>query len=280
MSRHLTTALALLCFAANGLLCRLALAPPAAIDAATFTAIRLTAGALVLFALARTRARGVTVRPSWSWPAAAALFLYAAPFSFAYLALGAGVGALVLFGSVQITMIAAGIARGERPSPLAWVGLVLAMGGLAILTVPGTTAPHPLGLLGMTVAGIAWGAYSLYGRTAGDPLIATAQNFALTLPMAAALLAGVAVEGAIEISWRGAALAAASGALASGLGYAVWYAALRGMTATRAAILQLLVPIEVAAGGVLFLGEGVSPRLVAAGAITLGGVALAIRGRS
>lgn len=257
-------------------MCRLALAA-GEIDAATFTAIRLVSGALVLAALAF---RSIRTWPG-SFRAAGALFLYAAPFSYAYLELGAGIGALVLFGSVQVTMIGWGIARGGERSPVAvWMGLLLAFGGLVGLTVPGKSAPPLVGALTMAFAGAMWGAYSLLGKaSASPPLPTTAANFVRTVPMIAVVLAVASIRASIHVSVRGALLAVASGALASGVGYSLWYAALRDLTATRAAILQLLVPILAAGTGVVLLGESVSLRLVLASVATLGGVALAILGR-
>jgi len=274
----LLTAAALVAFAGNSLLCRIALAQER-IDAGSFTAVRLASGALVLALLAMGRGRDDA--PVNRWPSAVALFLYAAPFSYAYLRLPTGVGALVLFGAVQATMIAWGIARGERPRPMVWIGLVLALGGLGALALPGAGAPDPIGLVAMAIAGVSWGAYSLRGRTSvGDPLVATAANFLRSLPFAAVLVVVVLGRGAAWADAQGLALAVASGALASGVGYSVWYAALRGLSATRAAIVQLLVPVLAAAGGAWWLDERVDRRLVLTGAIVLIGVALAIRARS
>ena len=274
----LLTAVALACFAGNSLLCRLALAE-GHVDATSFTAIRLVSGALVLAVLARGRPRAATTRQSWV--SALVLFAYAAPFSYAYLRLGAAMGALILFATVQATMIGWGVALGERPRPLAWVGIATAMGGLLVLTVPGRSAPDPVGAAAMAGAGVAWGIYSLRGRlAAGDPLVTTARSFLLSLPFAAALVACVSPGVGAHASTRGVLLAAASGGLASGIGYSVWYAALRHLTATRAAILQLLVPVLAAAGAVLLLGENVSNRLLLASAAILGGVAVTIRARS
>jgi drug/metabolite transporter (DMT)-like permease len=277
-NRHLAlTALALACFAGNSLLCRLALADGHA-DAATFTAIRLTSGAVVLALLAARRNRETR---GTGWASAGALFGYAAPFSYAYLRLGAAMGALLLFASVQATMLGWGIARGERPSPLAWLGIAVAMAGLVGLTVPGRGAPDPLGALAMAFAGIAWGVYSLRGRLAsGDPVVTTAASFARSVPLAAVLLAVAIPAFGAHISPRGVALAVASGALASGLGYSFWYAALPHLSATRAAVVQLLVPVIAAAGAVLWLGESVSARLVLTSGAILGGVALTIRART
>jgi drug/metabolite transporter (DMT)-like permease len=272
----LATASALVCFAANSILCRFALADRA-IDAASFTAIRLIGGALALALLVRGRG----LFKSGSTLSALALFAYAAPFSFAYLELGAGVGALVLFACVQLTMIGWGILRGERPSGLAWLGLVLATGGLAALTLRGAGAPDPSSTALMAIAGAAWGIYSLRGRrVAGDALGATASNFVRTVPLAIALAVVAVLHRGVMISPRGIGLALASGVVASGLGYSLWYLALPHLTATRAAVLQLLVPILGAASGVFFLGEALSLRLVLSGAAILGGVGLVIRAKS
>lgn len=213
-----------------------------------------------------------------SWASGAALFAYAAAFSFAYLRLTTATGALILFGCVQVTMIGWGVARGERPTILAWLGFAVAVGGLVALTLPGLAAPDPLGAALMAVAGVAWGIYSLRGRGTRDPLAATADNFARALPAAALLLLAIPLTGG-ELTVRGALLAAGSGAIASGLGYSLWYAALPGLAPTRAAILQLVVPVLAAGGGVVVLGEAVGARLVAASAAILGGVALAVLAR-
>lgn len=275
----LLTAAALVCFAANSLLCRLALAR-GAIDPAAFTGIRLASGALVLALLALGRP-GERPAPASAWSSAAALFAYAAPFSYAYLTLGAGVGALVLFAVVQATMIGWGIVRGDRPRPLVWLGLAVALAGLVGLTAPGARAPDPLGVAAMAVAGAAWAIYTLRGRGGAiDPVVANAAGFARSLPMAAALVAIAGAAGHLSAAPDGILLAVASGALASGVGYALWYGALRGLTVTRAAILQLLVPVLAAAGGVLLLGEPATLRLAVAGGAILGGVALAIRARA
>src|SRR5262249_45091213 len=175
---------------------------------------------------------------------------------FAYLNIGAGVGALILFAAVQATMIGWGIARGERPRVTVWAGLAIAFAGLVVLTVPGRAAPDPLGAATMVVAGIAWGAYSLRGRrTGGDPVVANADAFVRSLPMVAAVVAVYAATSAVHASPRGVAIAVLSGGVASGGGYCLWYLALRGLTATRAAVVQLVVPVIAAAGGVAFLGE-------------------------
>jgi drug/metabolite transporter (DMT)-like permease len=267
------TATALVAFASNSVLCRLALRRGLA-DAATFTGVRLASGALVLsLILAATR---VGKRPAGNWRSATALFAYAAPFSFAYLRLAAGTGALILFGAVQATMIGRDLLRGARPGPYESAGLALAVGGLIALTAPGLAAPDPLGALLMVVAGMAWGAYSLMGRGVSDPLAATTGNFLRSVVFAVPLV--LCAFPTWNLGSSGVALAAASGALASGVGYAVWYAALRGLTATRAAIVQLLVPVLAAGAGVVVLGESVSLRLVLSAAVIFVGVGLAMLG--
>jgi drug/metabolite transporter (DMT)-like permease len=242
------------------------------IDAASFTGIRLVSGAIVLAILARGRGEG------GSWLSAAALFAYAAAFSFAYLRIPAGLGALILFGVVQVTMIGWGWIRGARPGVLEWIGLAVAFGGLVVLARPGLTAPDPAGAGLMALAGVAWGVYSLRGRTTQRPLAATAGNFVRSVP-AALLLVAIAFPH-VKISATGTLLAILSGAIASGVGYSLWYAALPHLPATRAAVIQLAVPLLAAAGGVALLGEAPSLRLAISAFAILGGVALVWRGRS
>jgi len=261
---------ALVGFAANSLLCRAALGT-GSIDATTFTTIRLASGALVLAILAR-RPRG------GSWASGGALFAYAAAFSFAYLRLTTATGALILFPTVQVTLIAWGVARGERPRPLEWLGIAIALGGLVGLTLPGVAAPDPVGAGLMATAGVAWAIYTLRGRGAANPLAVTADNFARSLPFVAVLLASLAVTGG-HVTSSGVVLAASSGAIASGIGYSLWYAALPRLAATHAAIVQLPVPVLAAMGGVLVLGESVTLRFVACAAAILGGVALVLTPR-
>ncbi len=267
------TSLALVAFAANSLLCRAALRG-GAIDAASFTAVRLVSGALALAALVALRGRRPEGRGTWA--GALALFAYAAPFTFAYLRLPAGLGTLVLFGAVQSTMLGADIASGRRPSRREGLGLLAAVAGLVGLTLPGATAPDPGGFALMALAGIAWGIYSLRGRGGTDPLGTTAGNFARSVPLALVLLGAVAATQATHATGEGLALAAISGALASGVGYALWYTALPALGATRAAIVQSLSPVLAAAGGVLLLGEAVSARLVVCAIAILGGIGIAI----
>ena len=271
----LLTALALLAFAANSLLCRLALGAQT-IDAASFTTVRLASGALLLWLIARARAPAVERLPL-DWLSAAMLFAYAVAFSFAYLSLSVGTGALILFGAVQLTMFFAGLRAGEYFAPLAWAGLLIALSGLVYLVWPGVTAPEPAGALLMAAAGVSWGIYSLRGRGGGDPLRVTARNFLLAVPMG--LLTSLLFLADFRADGRGFALAVASGAIASGLGYVIWFAALRGLSATSAATVQLAVPVVAAAGGVLLLAEPVTLRLLVASAVTLGGIGMVVMQR-
>ena len=246
----------------------------AQMDAATFTTVRLAAGAVVLAALVRIQhARAVAVaRRAGAWSGPVALFAYAAPFSFAYVRIGAAAGALLLFGAVQITMIGRGIATGERPGLRGWAGIALAAAGLAWLTLPAVGRPDPIGSALMIVAGCAWGVYSL-ARAAGRPnaLAANARSFVWAVPLRGGVNL-VARLSSVEVSARGLILAAVSGAITSGLGYAIWYRALRGLTATQAAILQLSVPLIAAAGAVVVLHESVNPRLAVSSAAVIGGL--------
>jgi len=271
------TAFALVAFAANSVLCRLALGH-GALDPATFTLIRLLSGAIALAGLRAAR-RAPTGKPArrLPWISAALLFLYAGPFSFAYISLGAGTGALILFASVQATMLAGAMGAGERFRWLEAAGLLIALGGLTYLVLPGLSAPSPAGSALMVIAGVSWGVYSLRGRRSADPVGDTAWNFALAIPFAV-LVSAATFRGA-HVSWRGTLLAVASGAIASGVGYVCWYAALRGLTRIRAATVQLTVPILAAAAGVALLGETITVRLVLSALLILGGVGLALGGQ-
>jgi drug/metabolite transporter (DMT)-like permease len=265
------TLIAMLAFAGNSLLCRLALRD-GQIDAASFTAIRIVSGALVLALF--MAARGASPVAAGNWRSAAALFAYAAAFSFAYLGLSAATGALLLFGAVQATMIGYGLWRGERFNRWQLLGLGLACAGLLILLLPGLVAPSLLHGLLMAGAGIAWGVYSLRARGSGDPAAATAGNFVRAGLLAAA--AGLALLPWAGFSWRGVACALASGALTSGLGYVIWYRALQGLAATTAASVQLSVPVLATLGGVLLLSEPLTPQLLYASLALLGGLGLVI----
>lgn len=260
-------------FAGNSLLGRMAL-DHETIDAASFTSIRLVSGALTLVLLSGVRASAPRWSRMGSWSSGFLLFLYAAPFSFAYLSLSAGTGALILFGAVQLTMFASALRAGERPGVAVWLGLTIALAGLVVLVSPGLSAPNPMGSLLMAIAGIAWGLYSLRGRGTEDPISLTTANFVRASPFALLLSATLATHA--ELAMRGVVLAAASGAIASGLGYSVWYFALRGLTATQAAIVQLSVPALAAIGGVWLLSEPLKARLVISLVAILGGIGVAI----
>lgn len=274
MRTILLTAVAMAAFAANSILARLALGS-GAIDAASYTGIRLASGAVVLGMLVMLRGKS-----GWrslvglgTWQQAAALLGYALAFSLAYQLLGASVGALILFASVQIGMVARAVLVGDRPGALEWLGLGLAGAAFVYLVSPGLAAPDPLGALLMVTSGLCWAAYSLLGRGSSQPLADTAGNFLRCLPVAVLLLVGGLALNAPRLD--GVIYAVASGAIASGLGYAIWYAALPELSRTRAAVVQLSVPVIAAFGAALFIGETVTPRLLVSSALILGGIALA-----
>ena len=269
------TVVAMVAFAANSVLCRLALGA-GLIDAASFATVRTISGAVLLAAILLLRQKKVAARPDWR--SVVALYLYMVFFAFAYLSLSAGTGALILFGAVQLTMFTVALRSGEQFPMISWAGLVLAIAGLVYLVSPGLTAPDPLGAALMTIAGISWGAYSLVGRSAKDPVEATAHNFLYAVPLVVAT--SLVFIGDFAITATGAAYAVVSGAVASGVGYVIWYAALRGLTGTGAATVQLSVPVIAAIGGVILLSEAVTLRLVVASAATLGGVALVLAQRN
>lgn len=270
----LLTSLAMLAFAGNSLLCRLALRDTM-IDAASFTAIRLASGALILAAILMLRGKRPTA--GGSWPMAAMLFAYAAFFSFAYRELTAATGALLLFGAVQLTMTGYGLWTGERIRGLKLLGVLVALGGLVWLLLPGLAAPPPLAAALMLAAGVAWGVYSLLGRGAGDPTAATGGNFLRTLPFTAALMLAATASGTTDRT--GMFYALLSGAVTSGLGYVLWYAALPRLRPSSAATVQLSVPAIAALGGAMLLAEPVTARLLVASVAVLGGIALAIRSK-
>ncbi|NNE10444.1 MAG: DMT family transporter [Gemmatimonadetes bacterium] len=277
----------MIAFAGNSLLCRAALGQTG-IDAASFTTIRLLSGALALWLIVRAKSGGMSgatgganhdptgaTTARGSWPSALALFAYAAGFSFAYLSLPAGTGALLLFGAVQVTMIGHGLRAGERLTKLQIIGMMLASGGLIVLLLPGVSAPPVGGSLLMLGAGAAWGVYSLRGRGAGDPTQVTAGNFVRALPFA--LLLSALLFRDANLAMSGVLYAIASGAVASGIGYAIWYTALPALQAAQAATVQLSVPVIAALGGIVLLGESMTPRLAIAAVAILGGIALVIR---
>jgi drug/metabolite transporter (DMT)-like permease len=271
----LFTLLAMLAFAGNSLLCRMAL-KHTAIDAASFTTIRLLSASVVLALLCGFK------RSVWTgggnWPSALALFAYAAGFSFAYISLSAGTGALLLFGAVQATMIGYGIYKGERLKGLRLGGFVLALVGLVILVLPGLSAPPLLSSVSMLLAGAAWGVYSLRGKCIRNPLTATAGNFVRTVPftLLLSLVAGLLMRSSFSLDNAGLAYAVLSGGLTSGIGYAIWYKALPALKATSAATVQLSVPVIAAVGGIVLLGEPISWRLAGACVVILFGIALVI----
>jgi len=270
------TSVTMLAFAANSVLCRIALAGEA-IDAASFTAIRLASGALVLtiLLLSRAKFKGRSMHHilrAGSWPAAGWLCLYATGFSFSYLSVSTATGALILFGMVQLTMMIASLSSGEQPSPRAWAGYSLAVAGLVFLLLPGVNAPSLWGALLMAVAGVAWGMYSILGRGSANPLAQTAGNFLLTLPMSAAML--LLSVNRLHGNTDGMMLAMVSGALASGLGYALWYYVVSRMSGATAATVQLSVPLLAAVGGVMLMQEPITLRLALTSMMILGGIAL------
>ena len=276
----LITLIALIAFAGNSLLCRAALRDTA-IDAGSFTAVRIVSGALALCLIVVLRSKNDTDRQgSGNWRSALALFVYAATFSFAYVELASGTGALLLFGAVQATMIGAGLWRGEKFGAAQSVGLGIAGTGLITLLFPGLSAPPLHSALLMLLSGIAWGIYSLRGQGAGDPTRVTTGNFVRAAVPAILLGAAVASLGQANWDMPGLAYAVASGALTSGVGYAIWYLAVRSLRTTTAATVQLCVPVLAALGGTLFLGEPVTTRLVLASAAILGGIALVILRKS
>lgn len=277
MSPYRTAALtiiAMLAFAGNSLLCRLAL-KHTAIAPLTFTGIRLVAGAIALCCILAWSGRQQQAARSGSWWSAVCLFVYAAAFSLAYVQLTTGTGALLLFASVQVTMFAAGIWSGERVSVQKGLGLLVAMSGLIYLLAPGVSAPPLLSAAWMVASGIAWGAYSLRGRNSLDPLATTAGNFVKSLPFAL-LAATLGMVGATHARFDtlGLVYAVLSGAVTSGIGYAIWYRALKHLTATAAATVQLSVPVIAAVGGALWIGDDLSLRLAIGSAVVLGGIGI------
>jgi drug/metabolite transporter (DMT)-like permease len=272
MNPIIMTVLALIAFAANSVLCRLALAEYN-IDAASFTAIRLSSGAITLFIILLIRNQG-KVSVSMNYWSALMLFVYALFFSYSYIEIATGTGALILFGSVQLTMILYSICCGERPGNLALLGLVIAFAGLVYLLMPGVTAPSLFSALLMMIAGIAWGVYTLRGKDSTTPLTDTTWNFIATIPLL--VITSLILIDDMQINKEGVILAIASGALASGMGYAIWYAALAHLSSTNAATVQLSVPVIATIGGVLFMAEPITVRMMIAGIVVLGGIYLTI----
>ena len=272
MKPILLTAFALTAFAFNSILCRMAL-DANEIDAASFTFVRLVAGAVSLAIICTFFGKTQSTWKAGHWLSALFLFAYAICFSFAYLGLTTGTGALILFGAVQMTMIVAALVKGDRPGWLELLGVAVAFGGLVYLVFPGLAAPPLLNSLLMAAAGAAWGFYTLRGKGSSDPLAETTGNFVRSVPM---IIIAVPFLGGIHLSNRGIVLAVLSGAISSGIGYSVWYAALRYHTATSAAVLQLAVPVIAAVGGVVLLAETASVRLAISAILILSGIGISI----
>jgi len=280
MKIALCTALALLAFAGNSILCRLALGE-GVIDAASFTSIRLLSGIIVLTVILKmtptSAISGLKDSSKGSWKASFMLFLYAITFSFAYISLETGVGALILFGSVQMTMILVGLFSGNKLHYSEWLGVIVAFSGLVYLVLPDLTIPSFMGFILMTVAGVAWGFYTLAGKSTKNPVSDTAYNFLRTLPLV--LILTVVTFQYAALSQKGILLAVLSGGIASGVGYTIWYIALGGLSTVQAAVLQLLVPMIAALGGVLFANEIFTLRLALSSLLVLGGIMAMIIGR-
>jgi drug/metabolite transporter (DMT)-like permease len=257
-------------------LCRLALANNT-IDAAGFTIFRLFSGAIVLFLIINLSKKNVKKSNKGSWLGGATLFLYAVTFSFAYISLDTGIGALILFGAVQITMILWSVLKGNRLHLSEWAGILISFGGFIYLVIPGATAPSPIGFILMTMSGIAWGIYSLIGRNSKNPLMDTAYNFMRTIPFI--ILVFIIFINHMHYSYEGILLAILSGGITSGIGYVLWYMALGGLSATQAAVVQLLVPVIAAFGGVIFVSESITFRLAVSAIMVLGGILLVFLGR-
>lgn len=273
----LFTTLALLAFAGNSILCRLALGENS-IDAASFTSIRLLSGILVLFIILKIVQPNNTITSKGSWNASFMLFFYAIAFSYAYLSLDTGTGALILFASVQITIIIVGIYLGNKLHLLEWIGVMVSFSGFVYLVFPDLTSPSLIGFILMLLAGVAWGLYTLAGKKSKNPLSDTAYNFMRTLPLVIILIA-VTIQN-VTLSTEGIIIAIVSGGLTSGIGYTLWYLALGGLSSIQAAVVQLLVPVIAALGGVLFADEYLSVRLVISSTIILGGILMVILGKS
>jgi len=263
------TAFALIAFATNSVICRSALGH-STIDPASFTTLRLVSGVVVLWALARIFKKKTGVKNSGSWGSATMLFLYAITFSYAYVNLSVSTGALILFGSVQATMILMGLWNGERPRVFEWLGLTIALAGLVYMVLPGLEAPPLSGVFLMTTAGISWGVYSIRGRGVNNPVAVTEDNFLRSVPFVFA--SSLFFLPSLEISKEGMFLAILSGGFTTAMGYVLWFSAIRNLTATRAASVQLFVPVIAAIGGVLFLSESITFRLILSTVLIVGGI--------
>lgn len=276
MKTFVLTFFTMIAFAANSVLCRLALGQEM-IDAAGFTAVRLLAGALVLLVILSFRRNKDSVPVKGRWVSALMLFIYASAFSFAYITLQTGTGALILFGAVQITMVMMSLISGNKLHYGEWLGMVLAFAGFVYLVLPGVHAPSPAGFILMASAGIAWGVYSMNGRKSGNPISDTAWNFLRTVPFVLLLI--LLSFKNIHLSQSGFVLALVSGAVTSALGYILWYMALGGLTATLAAVVQLSVPVIAALGGIIFVSEQLTLRFILSTLLILGGIFIVIMGR-
>lgn len=271
------TGLALIAFAANSVLCRLALGERA-IDASGFTSIRLLTGGLVLFGIIRINNNKGNQTTKGSWISGFMLFLYAIAFSYAYISLETGTGALILFGAVQITMILLSVFSGHSLHKTEWIGVIIAFSGFVYLLLPGVHMPSIIGFMLMTVSGIAWGIYTINGQGSKNPLLDTTHNFLKTIPFVLLLI--IITFNKENYSTEGIILAVISGGITSGIGYTIWYMALRGLTSVQAAVVQLLVPIIAAFGGVLFISERITFRLIAASLLILGGILVVVLGKN
>jgi drug/metabolite transporter (DMT)-like permease len=270
------TAFALIAFAFNSIFCRMALRGGEA-DAAGFTLVRIASGAITLIVISYLFSKDRSFKGRGNWISAFFLFAYAICFAFAYLGLSVGTGALVLFGSVQLTMIIYAVVRGERPGLLEWTGLAGAVGGLVYLVLPGLAAPPLHSSALMAAAGAAWGGYTLRGKGSSSPLSDTTGNFIIAVPMA--VVVALIFLSSVHLSKEGCVLAILSGAAASGVGYTIWYSALKHLNSTRAAVLQLAVPVLTAVLGIVLLAEEATARLIISGVLILGGILLVIFGR-
>ncbi|MEO9458053.1 MAG: DMT family transporter [Lentilitoribacter sp.] len=274
MRIFLLTTITMIAFGANSIFGRVALEGDA-IDPSSYSFIRLLSGAIMLAILVGVSS-GVSKKnlSHGNIISALCLFAYAAAFSFSYVNIETGVGALILFACVQAVMIGWALYKGDRPSLFEWLGITVAFGAFIWLVSPGLEAPDPIAATLMAISGIAWGAYSLRGKSSSDPLKATAGNFLLSVPMGLVLL--FITISSSQVTVFGVILAIASGAITSGMGYALWYKVLPQLTATRASIVQLTVPVVAGIGGLIFLSEPLTFRFVLASALILGGVAISI----
>jgi len=272
----LLTLLALFAFAGNSVLCRLAL-DNNIIDAGSFTSIRLFSGIIFLLFLVAIKTKEKISVKKGSWISASFLFVYALAFSYGYITLDTGTGALILFGAVQTTMILYGLVKGRKLLLVEWIGLLFAALGLCVLLLPGASAPSLNGFILMAISGAAWGAYTLAGKGSQNPLVDTAHNFLKTLPFI--IIAMLATMNDIQLSNKGILLAIVSGAVMSGLGYAIWYSILTRLSVTQAATIQLSVPIIATIGGVIFSNESVTIKLVLASLLVLGGILVVTLGK-